>query len=144
MAPLFLIGDNLSMLRTFIQISALGLTLVSAIILTKGNLSMSPQIIAQLSVPRAGEHPLVIMNLCDQYATTLIGVIILVAAFGLQLGNSLWEMGWSDFKVDKIGVSLAVLFCIIVLFVSWWLASLIAAHEIAKVEKIIGYAIPKN
>jgi len=89
-------------------------------------------------------HPGIIINLCNQYATTWVGVIILVGAFGFQLFNSLWELSWNDSAVNRLGVILSIVFCIIVFLISWWVADIIAKKEITKVEHLIGYVIQKK
>jgi hypothetical protein len=92
------------MLRTFIQITSIGLTLTAAIILAKGNLTMSPRVIAELQISRAGYHETVIHSLSSQSADTRVGIVLLCLAFALQLWNSLWPMRYVDYKVNSLGV----------------------------------------
>ncbi len=96
------------MIRTFVQTTALILTLISAVFLTRGNLALTAQVIAELSTSRWGYSESVVDSLAAQRGDTWIGVIFLLAAFALQLGNALWPMRWKDFEVSKAGVASAV------------------------------------
>ena len=56
--------DKLNMLRTFIQVTALVLTLEAAIFLAKGNLGLSPQVIAELGATKVAYNDTVLNSLC--------------------------------------------------------------------------------
>ena len=74
------------MRKTIIHVTALGFTLVAAIILARDNLTLSPYVIAQLQIARAGYHPVIIESLSGQCADTWIGVILLCLAFFCKFG----------------------------------------------------------
>lgn len=118
------------MLRTFIQVAALVLTLESAIFLTKGNLGLSAKLIAQLASTKWNYNFDVARSLSTQRADTWIGVILLLAAFGLQMWNSLWPMRIGDFAVDKTGVLVALVVCAIV-----FVGCLLLSNRIASVTE---------
>jgi O-phosphoseryl-tRNA(Cys) synthetase len=123
--------------RTIIQVSALGFTLVSAIMLAKGNLTLSPYVIADLQIARAGYHPELINSLSAQYADTWIGIILLCLSFLLQLFVIIRPMRWVDFQVNRVGVVVAVLITLFVLVVSLKISDVLAHNMKNKVENIL-------
>ena len=104
------------MIRTFIQIMSLILTLEAAIFLARGNLGLSAKVIAELSSTKFGYNSAVIGSLASQRADTWVGVVLLLFAFGLQLWNSLWPMRIGDFSINPWGVATAVVLGIAVGF----------------------------
>jgi len=96
------------MLRSLIQILAIAITLEAAIFLAKGNLGLTPKLIAELASTKWNYNKNVLQNLSSQKADTWIGVGLLVLAFALQLSNSLWEMRFTDFSVHQGGVVFAL------------------------------------
>ncbi len=78
------------MLRTFIEIMALILTLESAIFLTKGNLSLTPDVVAELATTKFDYNENIIGVLSGQCADTWVGVVLLLSAFTLQLVDLIW------------------------------------------------------
>jgi tetrahydromethanopterin S-methyltransferase subunit E len=102
------------MFRTFIQVTAIILTLESAIFLARGNLSLTPENIAKLASTKWGYNAEVMKSVSAQCANTWVGVILLLSAFGMQLGVSLWEMRWGDFSTSKGGIVISVVVSVII------------------------------
>jgi len=125
------------MLRTFIQITALTLTLEAAIFLARGNLGLSVEVIAQLARTGWGYNLDVAKSLSHQQADTWIGVILLLAAFGLQMGNTLWPMRWKDFGVSWLGVVIAVLFSALAFWLAICLSGRLGDKTYTKVRQIL-------
>ncbi len=103
------------MLRTFIQVTAVALTLVASYFLLKGNLALSAKNIAEISETKWGYSKPVVANLSRQQADTKVGFCFLLLAFALQVGNLLWPMRIGDFEVSRAGVGAALLFSIVLL-----------------------------
>lgn len=103
------------MLRTFIQVTAITLTLAASFFLLKGNLSLSASHIAELSKTRWDYNKPVLESLSQQQADTKVGFGFLLTAFIFQLGNLLWPMRWDDFKVSKRGMVVALVVSIALL-----------------------------
>jgi len=100
------------MLRTFIQVTAVALTLVASFFLLRGNLVLSVKNIAEISETMWGYSKPVVTSLSRQQADTKVGFCFLLLAFALQVGNLLWPMRISDFEVSRVGVITAVLFSV--------------------------------
>ena len=108
------------MLRSFVQFTALFLTFVAAVFLIKGNLTLSVPDIAKIT--QTGflyYNKEVVFNLAGQQADTIVGFAILMISFGLQMGNSLWEMRFSDFGVNKKGLIISIVVSALIFFVGW-------------------------
>jgi hypothetical protein len=103
------------MIRTFIQMTSIILTLGASVFLLKANLGLSPKIIAELSRPHLDYHEGVLKSLSKQSADTRVGFILLLISFILQMGNSLWPLRWKDFGIDWYGVLISIGFCVIIL-----------------------------
>lgn len=125
------------MLRTLIQITALALTLESAIFLARGNLGLSAEVIAQLSRTGWGHNLDVAKSLSKQRADTWVGVVLLLIAFGLQLGNTLWPMRIKDFEVSWLGAVIAVLFSALAFWVTICLSGRLGDKTYTKVRQIL-------
>ncbi len=125
------------MLRTFIQTCSLSLTLEAAVFLAKGNLGLSAEVIARLSLHRWEHNSSVIKNLAMQRADTWIGVILLFVAFALQMTNLLWPLRFADFEVSSTGALAAIAFSILVFGFALLLSRRIAARTEAEVQQIL-------
>ena len=125
------------MARTFIQITALVLTLEAAFFLAKGNLGLSARVIAELSAMKLGHNPDVVRGLSVQRADTWVGVVLLLSALLFQLWNALWPLRIGDFGVNREGVILSLVFCAIVFGISWWVSHSYAGRTEAQVQEII-------
>ncbi|MBN2313772.1 MAG: hypothetical protein JXM79_07565 [Sedimentisphaerales bacterium] len=103
------------MIRTFIQMSAMILTLAATFFLLKANLGLTPKMIAKLSIPHTDYlSDEFVMSLSKQSADTRVGVALLLLSFTLQMVNSLWPLRWKDFGFDWHGVLVSVGLCIII------------------------------
>ena len=103
------------MLRTFIQVQAILLVLISSYFLIKGMLSISAKDLAELSKTKWGYNKAVTKNLTTQRADTIIGFVLLLLSFLLQTVNLLWPMRYLDFGVRTIGFIIAVITSAIIL-----------------------------
>jgi len=127
-----------SVLRTFIQFTALCLTFVAAIFLIKGNLTLSTQDIAKIT--KTGfllYNKEVVFNLAGQQADTMVGFFILMISFGLQMANSLWEMRYVDFAVNKNGLIISIVVSALILILAWYISNLLGngiANEVFKIH----------
>lgn len=130
------------MLRTFIQITSLLLTLEAAIFLAKGGLGLSAEAIAQLSSTRFGYNPDLVRSLAQQRCDTWVGVGLLLLAFSLQMWNTLWPLRIGDFGVHKGAALYAVVFSIVLAFGAFFLSKEAAANTAEKVkEKLKAYGV---
>ena len=106
------------MLRTFIQIMALTLTLLSAYFLIESALNMSVKDMTKLSGSSFGYSLSALESYTKQKANTVTGFALLMASFTLALINLLWPMRFDDFIVNKKGVIIALVLSIIIFFIS--------------------------
>lgn len=103
------------MLRTFIQVQAILLVLISSYFLIKGMLSISAKDLAELSKTKWGYNKAVTKNLTTQRADTIVGFVLLLLSFLLQTANLLWPMRIGDFGVSTIGFIISVITSAIIL-----------------------------
>ena len=96
------------MIRTYIQITALLLVLLSSLLLIKGKITLSVESLAELSKSKWGYNLDVAKSLTQERADTIVGFIILLFSLFLQVANMLWPMRWSDFATNKKGIILAL------------------------------------
>ena len=106
------------MFRTFIQVTSLILTLMSAIFLIKGITGMQVKDMAELSTSKWNYNLDTAKNLTTQKADTIVGVILLLSGFTMSLGDMLWEMRCCDFKISKTGVIIAIAFSAMIFFIA--------------------------
>lgn len=103
------------MLRTTIQITALCLVLISAIFLVIGDIALSVEDMINLSkMSYGGTDKRMVENLTRQKYNTIVGLVLLLASFVLSLINLLRPMRASDFAVNRIGVMIAILVCVVI------------------------------
>ena len=125
------------MLRSFIQVTALGLSLIATFFLLQGPLTLSAKDIADLSTPKVmGHNPDLVKNLAGQQVDSTVGFVLLLFSFALQTANLLWPLRWDDFKVSKGGSVIAICFLITVCLLSYYARNLLydkTQREIAKV-----------
>lgn len=125
------------MLRTFIQVLALILTLESALFLVRSNLALSPRAIAELATSKWGYSADALKNYSQQRADTVVGLILLLFGFTLQLANSIWPMRWMDFNVSRAGALIAVAIGVLVLILSFPISKRLGDRTYAEAFKII-------
>lgn len=125
------------MLRTFIQITALILTLEAAFFLAKGNLGLSAETIAEISSTKWDYNSNVIRSLAQQRADTWIGVVFLLLGFVLQMWNALWPMRYDDFAVHKGAAIYALVFSAILGFGAFFLSRELAGNTDDRVKRIL-------
>jgi hypothetical protein len=125
------------MLRTFIQILALITTLESAIFLARGSLGLSAEVIATLGGTYVGYNPLLIQTLAQQTADYRAGVILLLLAFSLQMGNTLWPLRWKDFEVSRKGAVLATAVGVVIMTLAWILTNSHAVRIEREVREVL-------
>ena len=124
------------MLRSFIQMSALILTLGASIFLLKSNLGMTPENIANLSLTRLDFSQPIVEAFAKQAADTRIGLILLLIAFILQMINALWPMRWKDFGIDWHGVLIAIGLTVVLLTLAHWYSKNLAEQTHKKAIEI--------
>jgi len=106
------------MLRTFIQITTLTLTLLSAYFLIAGILDMSLKNMTELSSTYFNHNLSALESYTKQKANTIVGFVFLLLSFILALINLLWPMRYSDFTVNYRGIMAALVLTIILFFIS--------------------------
>lgn len=104
------------MLRTFIQVSAILLTLIASVLLVKGALVLTPTDILGLSSSTWDYNRGLAKNFSKQQADTKIGFMLLLLSFSVQMVNLLWPMRIDDFGVNKIGAAIAILVVSLIFF----------------------------
>ena len=72
------------MLRTFIQVASLVLTIAAAVFLAKGGLALSPGAIAELAATKFDYNPDLLASFSAQRADTFVGTVLLFGGFILQ------------------------------------------------------------
>ena len=132
------------MVRTFIQVIALLLTVMSAIFLIKSVIGMTPKDMAELSQLRWGYSLPVARNLAKQKANTTIGFVLLMSCLVLSLANLLWEMRACDFRVSHKGIIFAVLVSIIIFLASYKASNVLQQHYYKQAENILKKPKSKN
>ena len=125
------------MIRTFIQISSLLLTLEAAFFLAKGNLGLSAEMIAELSSTKWNYNSNIVDGLARQRAETWIGVVMLLAAFTLQMWNALWPMRFVDFGVHRGAAIYAVVLCLLIGVGAEFASRELAATTAKRVEAVL-------
>ena len=125
------------MIRTFIQITALILTIESAYFLLQGNLGLSPKDIAEVASTKLDSNPEVVKSLSKQKGDSWIGFALLLSAFLLQLINALWEMRWKDFSINKYGIILSIIMGLIIFIGCHFVSKHITEKTHTEVENIL-------
>ena len=125
------------MIRTFIQVTSLVLTLEAAFFLAKGNLGLSVKAIAELASSRWDYHPVLIDSLSQQHADTWAGVALLLVGFTLQMVNALWPMRWGDLAVHRGAAIFALVFSLVVGFGAFYATKEVAQNTAEDVRMIL-------
>lgn len=126
------------MFRSFIQATALILTLAGSYFLLKVNLGFSPGTIAKLSTPIYGYNQEIARSLAKQYAHTYIGFVLLIISFVLQIVYSLWPMTIDDLGgLNLGGILVSFIFCTIFLFFLNWYSKKLSQKYFEESLKIL-------
>jgi hypothetical protein len=132
------------MLRSFIQTTAIILTLVGAIFVIRVNIGLTPETIAKLSCTIQGWFQWATANkeavsiLAKQSADTRIGFIFLIIAFLLQMINLLWPMTLDELgAVNRPGVLISIGCCVILIFFAYCYSKYSANKQIKESVHII-------
>lgn len=125
------------MWRTFIQVLALSIVLLSSFFLIKSTLMLSTTDLVMLSSTKWGYDLAVAKNLCQQRADTTIGFVLLLLSFMLQLLNMLWATRIGDFAVNKTGVVAAIIVAVLIFFIAYGASNLLYKTSFGHVEKML-------
>jgi hypothetical protein len=134
------------MFRTIFQVIGISLTLVSAMILSRGNLTLTPESIVELQTSYAGYHPAMIDNLCGQYADNRTGIFLLCLSIVFQF-IGMWPTtndggdSWKRFIV-------ALITFLVVGGLAWTISNMVAKriqnNIKTKVERLFHPVVPEN
>lgn len=125
------------MLRTFIQVTALILAVMSAFFLVRGVAFLSPQNLAELSKLKLQFDLNVARNLIYQRSDTIIGSSLLFLSFLIQMTNLLWPIKIGDFAVNKKGVILALVISALLFMGSLVSSDALSRHTYKEVKSIL-------
>lgn len=125
------------MVRTFIQVLALSLTVIAAFFLIKSVIWTTPKDMAELSQSKWTYSLAIAKNLARQKADTIIGFVLLMLSLFIALVNLLWPMRGVDFAVNRNGVILAVLVSIVIFVVAYKASNILQQHYYKQVEQIL-------
>lgn len=125
------------MIRSFIQVLALTIVLMSSFFLIRGTLYLSKKDLAELSSTKFGYNLDVAKNLCHQRSDTIVGFALLLFSFTLQLINMLWTMRIKDFGVNRAGVLIALIVSILVFVITCLVSNYLYHCHYQRVEAIL-------
>jgi len=100
------------MFKTFLQFTSIITVLLSSIFLVLGSLSMSPKNILDLSGTYWGSSPYAAKSYCSQKADSIVGTLLLLISFALQV----WVVylpAYMDDSVNRKGVVLAIIVSVV-------------------------------
>lgn len=107
------------MFRTFIQMTAMILTVEASFFLIKTNFGLSAKTIVEISIPHFDYHEETLRSLTKQSVDTRVGLFLLLLSFALQMGNALWPLRIDDFSINWFGILISFTFCSIVFLISY-------------------------
>jgi hypothetical protein len=115
------------MLRSFLQMTGIILTLLASIFLLRANIGLTPEIIAKLSRTMYGYNSAVAATLAQQSVDTWVGLILLLIAFSLQMINLLLPLTIDDIgSPNRKGILISVGCCVIFIFIILWYSNKIS------------------
>ena len=132
------------MLRTFIQVLALALSVMSAVFLIKGVLQLSINDIAQLSQAHWGYNLKTAQSYCQQRADYIVGFVLLLCGSVLQGANLLWQYRICDFGVNKTGAVIAVIVAVVVCVIAHNASKHLYKTCCNQVETILNSTVPPH
>ena len=125
------------MLRTFIQITALTVTLIATYFWIRGAALLSPKDLAALSGTYFNYNPALLKSLASQKSDSYLAGLLLLSSFLLQTGNSLWPMRIEDFGINKWGVVSSVVFSTGVFFFCLWISKVLTNSYISQAQPFL-------
>ena len=125
------------MLRTFIQISGLVVTLIASFFWIRGSLALSIKDIAALAGTYWNYNPATLQNLASQKADSLIAGLLLLVSFSLQSWNAMWPIRFSDFEINKKGVILSLSVSLVLFFICFAGASSLTKHYHSEAQTLL-------
>jgi hypothetical protein len=136
--------DGKPMLSTFIQWTALILTLESAVFLSKGNLGLSAPIVAELAATKWDYNMEVIKSLAGQNADNWIGVFLLLASFAFQVISALIPGQTTSSAIDRAGLVSSIGFSALIFLVAWQTSHWRARRLAQRAQEILESRISKR
>lgn len=123
--------------RTFIQVLALLLVVMSSYFLIKGVLLSSPKIISDLVSTRLGYSLPLAQDFCHQRADYIVGFVLLLSGSILQGANLLWAYRIKDFGVNKAGMIIAIIVAAVIFIIAHNISSHLYETSYNKVESVL-------
>jgi hypothetical protein len=133
------------MVRSFIQTTAIILTIGASYFLLKVNLGLTHDTIARLSITYFGGNKEVAKTLARQSIDTRIGLFLLITSFALQIWNLLWPLTIDDIgAVNRQGILFSIGFCTILLTLAHWGSKKISNKFFTKSMQVIRERLEKK
>ncbi|MBW2044698.1 MAG: hypothetical protein JRI96_07400 [Deltaproteobacteria bacterium] len=123
-------------MRTFIQFTALWLTIWASYFLVKSTLTLTAKDISELSYidyPGSDKH---YKSMAQKKADTETGFILLLLSFILQSINLLWPMRWIDFATNRQGLIASLIAFPLFIPLSLYINKIRSKHIQRKISKI--------
>ena len=130
-------GDIWSVLRTFIQVTALLQVFASSVFLIKGVVGMSVKDIAELSKTGYGYTLGDAKNLAGQKSNTTVGFVLLLVSLVMQMINLLWPMRLDDFGVNPVGLIIAIVVSIGIFVIGYKISHCLEKKWYSKAKDIL-------
>lgn len=126
------------MFRSFIQVTALSLVLISSFFLLKGGFGLSAKDIFELSATPFGEgyNDKLVQNLTQQKSDTIVGFALVFFSFVFSLVNLLMPMYLDEFAVNRKGLIAAIIFSVIVFLIAYTTSCSLQNKWYKEVQKI--------
>jgi hypothetical protein len=129
------------MVRTFLQVTSLLLTIEAAVFLARSGLALSPEAIAELAATKVTYNPNLLASFSSQRADTFVGVVLLFIGFLLQMANALWSMRIDEFSVHKGAAGYALVFSLVVAFGAFYASREIAGYTQDAAKRVLAARI---
>jgi drug/metabolite transporter (DMT)-like permease len=125
------------MLRTWLQVSIVLLSVASAYFLARGGLEIRAADIAALGSTYWDHNLNVVRALAKQRADYWTGFAFVLISASLQATNLAWQLRWADFKFDRVGAALAVLTSGALFIGALFLAQGLATRDFVRAKEIL-------
>ncbi len=126
------------MLRTFIQTTALIVTLLASFFWIRGSLILSVRDMAALSGTYWDYNLHTLRSLASQKADSLMAGLLLLFSFLLQFFNATWTMRICDWDVNKRGIIASVIFSLSLSIICYLGAPRLTEQYYLKAKNIVG------